>query len=117
MELRELFTQLLDAGLQRRHLCIHHLRLGSVRFIELLQIVGNRAFDAFDTTCHLRLREVLIPVVHRFELAPVNGHRHLRDQRQPMTHSDELPADRHNGFAIVLAKRRYRLVIRRQATG
>jgi len=69
------------------------------------------------SSCRLRglefaLREVLVLIVDRLELAAINGGYGLRKQVHIAAQLNELPTDRPNRFAVMLAKIGNRLAIR-----
>ena len=63
------------------------------------------------------LREVLVPIVDRLELAVVDRDHRLGEQFQLAAQLNELPAHPANRFAVVLAKIGNRLKVRHQPAG
>src|SRR3977135_4543476 len=66
-------AQLRDLLLEPRGLGLRHRRTLAVSRIELRQIAGDALIDLFQAPLHLGLGEVLVTVVHRLELAAVDG--------------------------------------------
>src|SRR5271156_655257 len=105
MEAPHLLLQFRDLLLQMARLGFETLgRLLPVRGVELLPIAGDTVLDLRHATLHLRLREVLVTVVHRLELAAVNRNAGFGEQAHGATEGNKLRADFTDGAAIVLAE-------------
>ena len=85
--------------------------------VELLQIARNALLNLCLPSIHLGAGEVLVAVVHRLELAPVNRDACLRQQAHGAAEGDKPSADLPDGPTVVLAEVGNRLVIRSKAPG
>jgi hypothetical protein len=74
LQLRDLLFQTARLGFERLE------RLLPVGGVELLQIAPDALLNLSHAPVHLGAREVLVAVVHRFELAAVNRDAGLREQ-------------------------------------
>jgi hypothetical protein len=83
----------------------------AVGSIELAQIARDALLELRPAPLHLRAREVLIAVVHRLELAAIDGNAPIRKQTHLAAELDEARAHLADGTAIVLPKIGDRLVI------
>src|SRR5215470_537113 len=83
--------------------------------VELAQITSHALLKLSSAPLHLRSREVLVTVVHRLELAAVNGHAGFHQQPHLSAQLDEAGADLADRRTIVLAEVGNRLVIRYKA--
>ena len=79
--------------------------------IELAQIARDALLELCPAPLHLRAREVLVPVVHRLELAAVDGNARFRKQTHLAAELDEARAHLADGRAIVLPEIGDRLVV------
>lgn len=68
------------------------------------QITRDMDLGLLDALGHLVDREVVVPAVHRFELAAIEGNDLLGKQIQLPAQADELRARLLNGAAVVLAE-------------
>ncbi len=93
----ELVLEVLDP------LCAHQAGI-AVGAVELREVALHTLVELLHACLELALGEVFVPVVHRLELAPVNGHRGLLEQTESPTQQDELSARAANGLAVVLAE-------------
>jgi hypothetical protein len=99
------------------------LRLGSecvrrllpVDRVELSKIAGDTLLQPRAPPIHLALREVLVAVVDRLELAPVDGHARRGEQAHLAAQLDKLRTHLAQRRTVVLAEIGDRLVIGRQA--
>ena len=82
--------------------------------VELAEIAGDALLELGPTPLHLRARKVPITVVHRLELAAVNGDARLRQQTHLAAEFDEASAHLADGTAVVLPEIGDRLVIGRR---
>jgi hypothetical protein len=82
-----------------------------VNRIELAQIARHALLQLGPAPCHLRAREVPIPVVHSFELAAVDDNARLRQQAHPAAQLDELCAHLAQRRTVVLPEVGDRLVV------
>ena len=87
----------------------------AVSGLKLGQIPLDARLDLFHPLSHLGLGEVPVPLVDRFELAPVGGHCCGGEQARTPAHHDELAARFADGRAVVFAKIGDGLEIRCQA--
>ena len=98
--------------LQPRSLCGKRLRCWlPVGSIELAQIARNALLELCSAPLHLRAREVLIPVVHRLELAAVDGNARCRKQTHLAAELDKARAHLADGTPIVLPEIGDRFVV------
>ena len=104
LQLRDLLFQV-----ARRFKCLG--RLLPVGGVELLQIARNAFLNLRQAPLHLRLGEVLVTVVHRFELAAVNRDAGFRQQPHAAAERNKSGADLSDRAAIILAEVSNRLVI------
>jgi len=74
----------------------------------------DAGLDLLHPFAELGLGEVLVPGVHRLELAAINGGDGMGEQVQPPAQRDELPTRRPDRRAIVLSEVRDGLEVRRQ---
>jgi hypothetical protein len=81
------------------------------------RVTLDALFDLCHAALHLGAREVLVTVVHRFELAAIDCRDRLREQIQLLAQHDELPAHLEDRWAVVLAEVSNGLEVRPQATG
>ena len=89
----------------------------SVRTIELGEIAVDGALDGCHPPRETVLREVLLAVVHRLELAAVDGDGGGIEKMQIAAQRNELRADLADGRTVVAAEVGDRLEVRRQAPG
>src|SRR5262245_36468296 len=95
------------------------LRLGSkclrrllpVGRVELGEIAGDALLQLRPSALYLRTCEVPVPIVHRLELAAIDGHARLRQQAHLATELNKARAHLADGSAVVLAKVGDRLVV------
>ena len=99
------------------------LRLGGKRLrrllpvgrVELGEIAGNALLQLRAPPLHLALREVLVAVVDRLELAAVDGHARRGEQAHLAAQLDEARAHLAQRRAVVLAEVGDRLVVGHEA--
>jgi hypothetical protein len=84
--------------------------------IELVQIARGALLQLGPPPLHLCPGEVLVPVVHGFELAAIDGDARRRKKAHLTAEFDEARADLAKCWAIVFAEVRDRLVIRSKPT-
>ena len=70
-------------------------RLLQIGAVKLAQIPRHTLIDLRKAALHLRAGKVLIAVVDRFELAPVDRNARFRQQAHLSAERDELDADLH----------------------
>jgi hypothetical protein len=110
LQLRQLFGK--PCYLRGQHL----RRLLPVSRVKLAQIARDAFLQLGTSPLHLRSCEVLVPVVHGFELAAINGNARRYEKAHLTAKFDKprtYPAKRQ---AIVFAEVRNRLVIRSEPT-
>ena len=100
-------AQIMLAKLLGRYRMI--LRGGSRPVLPVARVTTE---PSFAPPFHFAAREVLVAIVHRFELATIDGNAGLGQEPQPAAQLHELGADLAYGWAIVLAKICDHLVIR-----
>src|SRR6185436_16904002 len=86
----------------------------TIRAIELIQVALNALLELFHSRLEFALREVLVAIVDRLELAAVDRHDRLGEQLQPAAQLNELSAHLANRFAVILAKVGDRFKVRHQ---
>ena len=91
-------------------------RLLPVGRVKLAQIARDALLQLSTPTFHLRPREVLVPVVHGFELAAINRNARRRQEAHLTAEFDEARTDLAKRQAIIFAEVRDRLVIRCEPT-
>src|SRR5258705_6723920 len=79
--------------------------------VELAQITRDALLELCPAPLYLRAREVLIPVVHRLELAAVDGNARCRKQTHLAAELDEARANLADRRAIVLPEISDRLMV------
>lgn len=100
----------------------HHLRGQSLRrflpvgCVELAQITRDARLQLGAPPLHLCTREVLVPVVHSFELAAVDSDARRGEKTYLATEFDNTRAHLAKSATIVLAEIGNRLVVRDQPT-
>jgi hypothetical protein len=77
----------------------------------LAQIVGDALLELGPAPLHLRTREVPVAVVHRLELAAIDGHARLHEQIHLAAELDEARANLADGMTAVLPEIGDRLVV------
>src|SRR5262249_22186285 len=88
----------------------------SIGGVELAQIPRYTLFQLLAPPLDFRAREILVAVVHGFELAAINRNARFRQQPHPPAQLDKLRTYLLYGAAVVLTDVRTRLVVRRQST-
>ncbi len=91
-------------------------RLLSVGRVKLAQIARDALLQLSTPPLHLRPREVLVPVVHGFELAAIDGDARCHEKTHLSAEFDEARTDLAQRQAIVFAEVRDRLVVRSKPT-
>ena len=109
IELRQLLPEMRRLGRKRLR------RLLPVGRIELAEITRDALFQLRTASLHLALGEVPVAVVHRLELAAVDGDAWGRKQPYLAAQIHEAGADLAQPGAIVLAEIGDRLVVGREA--
>src|SRR4030088_2103616 len=112
-------SQALDLARELGKLLLEMCRLRSKRFrwflqvggVELAQIARHALLDLSKAALHLRAREVLVAVVHSFELAAVDGDARRRQKTNLSAKCDELRTHLAYCGSIILAEVGNRLVI------
>lgn len=87
-----------------------------ITLIKLGQVLGNVFFQLRLLTLELLHAQVLAQRSYRLELAAIDGHQLPTDQARLATKLDESLASRLKGHAVVFAKIRDGLEVRRQTT-
>lgn len=107
---RDLFPDLINSRLWD----VAHLAVGT---IECGKVALNAGLDLLDPLARLVFCVVPIPIVHRFELAPVDCNGRLPKQAQLSAQHHKPAADRPDCVAIVPSKVGDRFEVRCQSTG
>jgi hypothetical protein len=84
--------------------------------VELAQIAGDALLKLRPAPLHLRAREVPAAIVHRLELAAIDGNSRLYKQTHLSAEFHEAPTNLANSAAVVLAEIGDRLVVGDEAT-
>src|SRR3974390_613469 len=87
-----------------------------VRSVKLTHVARDALLQLLHPRLELAVGEVLVAIVDRLELAAINGHDRLGEQVQLPAKDDELPTHAANRLAVILAKIRDRLEVRRQSS-
>jgi hypothetical protein len=91
-------------------------RLLPIGRVKLAQIARDTLLQLGTSPFHLRSREVLVPIVHGFELAAIDGDARPREKAHLTAEFDEARTYLAKRQAIVFAEVRDRLVIRCEPT-
>ena len=89
-------------------------RLLPVGRVELAQIASHALLQLRPAPFYLAACEVLVAIVHRLELATVDGHARFRQQSHLAAQLDELRTDLLDGWPVVLAEIGNGLVVGRE---
>src|ERR1700676_4231883 len=79
--------------------------------VELAQIAGDALLELGPAPLHLRTRAVSGAIVHRLELAAIDGHACLHEQTHLAAELDEARAHLADGTAVVLPEIGDRLMV------
>src|SRR6516162_354350 len=93
-----------------------HQRRITVGAIELGEVASNALLQLLLSGLEFMRCEVLVPVVHRLELAAIDHHECLTEEADAAAQLDELGAHLADRSAIVAAEVGDRLEIRRQTS-
>ena len=117
----EAFDLLPDAPVSVREM--RHLRGARLTFLlavdadHLRDVALGAGLQVDQAAGDLALGEFAIPIVHRLELAAVDGHALALGQADPAAKLDKLRADLADAYAVVAPEIRDGLVIRHQFAG
>src|SRR5216683_1439615 len=100
--------------LQPARLGLGDIALFAVSAIQRREVPRDAGVDLLQPLADLGHREVLVAIVHRFELATVDRNNGTREEFEPTAKLDEPSANRSDRLPIVLAEVGDRLEVRRQ---
>src|SRR5262249_13886220 len=98
--------------LRRQYFC----RLLPVGRVKLAQVARDALLQLRTPPLHLRLCEVLVPIVHDFELAAIDGYARRREKTHLTAEFDKARTDLAERQAVVLPEVCDRLVVRSETT-
>src|SRR6516162_7776251 len=93
---------------------LRHQRWIAVGAIELGKVACDASFQLLLSGLELMRREILVPVVHRLELAPIDHHQRLAEQADAAAQLDELGAYLADRRTVVPTEVGDRLKVRRK---